>query len=400
MLILNLLVLKDNKMVLSEAEIQKEIDMYFHFISLYYTRESNFSLTAGYQFRFSHEGKNFDWYLTVNKEEIYYGQGLFQNPDLIISTPLSLWFQISSRKKNATLEYFKKAYTIEGPLRILLKFNVYFGSITKKSRLKLENKPDPWEIAKKRNWQKPEKILVINASPRMKKGFTYRYLNPFIEGMSQHAKNIEIIDLYKSEFKIEPCRGCEYCWRESEKCILHDDSDMLIKKVLDSRMTVFAMPLYIDSLPAKLKALLDRFFIQTKPEFETDSSGRTRHPIIDQRERYFTLFAVCGFPEMAHLKPLENTFKQMGRNFHAPVIANILRPGSQFLYINPLLLFERKKVEQELFKAGEQLVTSGKIRKKRLKAISNIGKVPMTEWRYYTNMYWAFPPMNGNQYLN
>jgi len=379
-------------MVLSKTDIQKEIGLYFHFITLYYKIESNYSLKASYQFKFSHEENNFDWYLTVDNEETHFGQGIINNPDLTIFTTLSLWLEISSKKKNATLEYIKKTYTIEGTLKILLKFNSYFGSVTKKSRLKIENNPNPWEIAKKRNWQKPEKILVINASPRMKKGFTYRYLNPFIEGMSQKTKDIEIIDLYKTEFNIEPCRGCEYCWKKSGECILKDDSAILIKKVLDSKLTVFAMPLYIDSIPAKLKILLDRFFVQTKPEFETDASGLTRHPIIDQRERYFTLFAVCGFPELEHLQPLVKTFKQMGRNFHAPVIANILRPGSQFLHINPLMLFERKKVEQELFKAGEQLVTSGKINKKRLKLIRNIGKVPMTEWRYYTNMYWTYPP--------
>ena len=379
-------------MQLYENDIDNEIKRYFHFITYYYNEKSNFTLTAKYQFKFIHKDVVYDWYLSVDKEKITYSKGIVLDPDIIICTSYLLWLQISSGRKNATIEYLKKTYTIKGPLKILLLFNTYFGSIVTESRLKRKKRPDPWESPEKGLWKKPDSVLVINASPRMEKGFTYRYLKPFIQGMADQTNSIDVINLYKPEIKIESCRGCESCWRGLDgKCVINDDGDVIIQKILESKLTIFALPLYVDSMPAKLKSLMDRFFVQTKPVFEMAADGLTRHPIINQRERYFALFAVCGFPELQHLKPLIDTFKDIGRNFHAPVIANILRPGSQFMYLNPLMAFDRIIVENAIYKAGEEIVNSGKINKKTLKAISNTGKVSMTEWRYYTNMYWADP---------
>lgn len=376
-------------MQLSGNNIQTEIKQYFHYITNYYCEESNFTLKASYLFRFSFEGIIYNWHLCIDKESIHFDEGEIQNPDVIISTTYFLWLKISSGEKNAIIEYFKRSYTIKGSLMVLLSFNAYFGSIVKKSRRRLSKQQDSWELYKKRSWIKPDSVLVINASPRMENGFTYRYLKPFIEGISSRMENIELVNLYKSDFIIEPCRGCERCWKKSGECILNDSGSVLIQKILESKLTLFAMPLYVDSMPAKLKSLLDRFFIQTKPEFEIGPDGLTRHPVIDQRERYFALFSVCGFPEIEHFKPLVDTFKDIGRNFHAPIIANILRPGSQFIYLNPLMMYKRKIVEKWVYLAGQELVDKGKISKKNLKAISNTGKVSMDEWRYYTNMYWA-----------
>lgn len=375
---------------LCENELNNEITNYFHYIASYYYEKSNYTLTANYQFKFTHNAITSDWYLSVNQNNIIYNKGIVQSPDITIYTSYSLWLQISSGKKNATFEYMKKSYTIKGPLKILLLFNTYFGSIVTDSRLKTKRQPDTWEYQKTGKWSKPDKVVVINASPRIENGFTYRYLKHFIQGMSGQIKDIDVISLYKPEIKIEACRGCESCWKGvSGKCVITDDGDTIIQKILDAKLTVFALPLYIDSMPAKLKSLMDRFFVQTKPLFEMDANGITRHPIIDQRERYFALFAVCGFPELRHLKPLVDTFRDIGRNFHAPIIANILRPGSQFPYLNPLMFFDRITIENTIYKAGVELVTTGKICKKTLKAISNTGKVSSTEWRYYSNMYWA-----------
>lgn len=378
-------------MQLFEMDIQKEVNRFFDFISYYYKEAQDFSLKASYQFRFSHEEKIYNWHFSVDGEEIIHNHGEIANPDITIYTSYLLWLQISSGKKNATLHYMLKSYRIKGPLKYLLQFKKYFGSIVKKSRHKLERRTDPWEKPKRKVWGKPESVLVINASPRMEKGVTFRYLNPFIQGMSGQAGSLDVIPLYNSKIKIEPCRGCEKCWTNGGECILKDDGNMLIQKILESRLTVFAFPLYIDSIPAKLKSLLDRFFIQTKPEFEIASDGLTRHPLRNQRERYFALFAICGFPELKQLKPLVDTFRDIGRNFHAPVIANILRPGSQYLYLNPLMAFERIKVEKALFEAGEELICEGKIRRKKLKEIKTMGKVSLSEWIYYTNMYWENP---------
>lgn len=218
-------------MKISPESLQKEIEQYFYFIANYYNEESDFSLSASFQFRFTHENLSYYWFLSVDGADLSYGPGDIENPDITIFTSYFLWLQISSGEKNATAQYLKKSYTIKGPLKSLLSFNRYFGSIVKKSRLKLDKRPDPWEVKKGRTWNKPDSVLIINASPRKEKGFTYRYLKPFVQGLSDQAANVEVINLYKSDLVVEPCRGCELCWKKRGECFINDDGDLLIQKV-------------------------------------------------------------------------------------------------------------------------------------------------------------------------
>jgi putative NADPH-quinone reductase/putative sterol carrier protein len=377
---------------LDEGQLNDEIADYFRYIARYYSERTRQSLIATFQFAFTNRGQSFVWHLMVDREKISFEKGPAEAPDLIIDIPYTLWLEISSGKKNATREYLKKSYRIKGPLKKLLEFQNTFGSIIRDARKKTGKQIDPWENSRNPKWHPPENIVVINASPRLDKGFTYRYLKPFLQGLSSAGAKTETIHLYDRKFVVEPCRGCESCWKTKQgKCIINDDGDSLLQTILKARLTVFAFPLYIDSVPAKLKALLDRFFVRTLPEFNEGPDGLTRHPVTDQRERYFAILSVCGFPETRHFKPVVDTFRDIGRNFHAPVLANILRPGSQFLYLNPLMAAERFIVEKSLTTAGEELAAAGKIKKRTLNRITHTGKISVREWCYYSNFYWGNP---------
>ena len=58
-----------------------------------------------------------------------------------------------------------------------------------------------YEDPKKRKWNKPKKVLIINGNPRMKAGFTYFYLRPLIKGIEKADVIVEIVDVYDPKIK-------------------------------------------------------------------------------------------------------------------------------------------------------------------------------------------------------
>ncbi|HPO49914.1 MAG TPA: flavodoxin family protein, partial [Spirochaetota bacterium] len=246
----------------------------------------------------------------------------------------------------------------------------------------------PYEIERNRIWKSPRKVVVINGSARGKNGHTYLYLKHFIEGMKSAGAFVEEIDIYDANIKITSCLGCEACWSKNQnKCVLNDDANSIIEKINNAYLTIWAFPLFVDSVPAKVKALLDRFFVTIRPVF-VPFKNITRHPLYIKKEKYIALFSVCGFPEISHLSPLKETFKHISQNCHAPIIANILRPSSQFLYKNPGCKFYLEKVFKNLNLAGREIVKKGKINKKVLENIQSDFGIPKETWLNYSNMYW------------
>lgn len=139
---------------LCENELNNEITNYFHYIASYYYEKSNYTLTANYQFKFTHNAITSDWYLSVNQNNIIYNKGIVQSRILRFTHRILYGYRYHQGKKNATFEYMKKSYTIKGPLKILLLFNTYFGSIVTDSRLKTKRQPDTWEYQKTGKWSK------------------------------------------------------------------------------------------------------------------------------------------------------------------------------------------------------------------------------------------------------
>lgn len=162
----------------------------------------------------------------------------------------------------------------------------------------------------------------------------------------------------------------------------------MIKQVSDAYLTIYAFPIYVCSIPAKLKALLDRQFIRVMPVF-VPFHNLTRHPVRDKKERYMVLFSVSGFPEIKHFNPVVETFKDIARNAHTPLIATILRPAAEFFVYPPYRNY-LKNILSSLEKAGKELVQEGKIckiSKKILNFISSNYGISIKRWRNYANLH-------------
>ena len=102
-------------------------------------------------------------------------------------------------------------------------------------------------------YPKNKTALVIFASPH-KDGNTANLLKHFAEKISDRYKT-DFFNVY--DINPLPCIDCGYC-RENVGCSRHD-LDSFMKKYENADVIVIASPVYNSSVPAPLKALMDRF---------------------------------------------------------------------------------------------------------------------------------------------
>lgn len=98
------------------------------------------------------------------------------------------------------------------------------------------------------------KTLIINGSPR-KNGSTVKMINVLIQNIKG---DIEVINTFC--INIIPCDDCRYC-RHNSACSKDDDMTQIYRLIEEADNIVIASPVYFCSVPAPLKALIDRFQI-------------------------------------------------------------------------------------------------------------------------------------------
>jgi multimeric flavodoxin WrbA len=97
--------------------------------------------------------------------------------------------------------------------------------------------------------------LVLYGSAR-KKGQTKAMLDLFLQALGKKAGTVEIIDCYRTE--VSPCIDCRHCWKE-RRCAIQDGMREIYDKVDAADNIIIAAPVYFNSLPGKMKVLIDRF---------------------------------------------------------------------------------------------------------------------------------------------
>ncbi|MGE5604720.1 MAG: flavodoxin family protein [Bacteroidota bacterium] len=351
---------------------------------------------AVYQFIFTEENCNYYYYLKFAEGKAEYQEGTYESPSITIYAPVYVWYDICNGRLNGVWGWFTRKYRIKGSFYYLKILNKLLGKkFTSEDIQGIEDKIAGFEMNNGKGWKKPDKILIINGSPRKKDGFTFLYLQYLIKGIRKAGVSVETVDIYDNKLQIEPCRGCFSCWVKTKgNCIIKDDANELVQKIKDSYLTIFAFPLYIDSMPGKLKLLMDRLFVMVKPVF-VPYKKLTRHPLWSCQENYFALFCINGFPEIEHFGPIIETFKGVARNSHRPLIASILRPGAEFLVSAPYCKTILGKILSAIEQAGKELAVRGRVSKVLLKTISDSFNIPKKTWRLGANLNWLLKSKEG-----
>ena len=111
-----------------------------------------------------------------------------------------------------------------------------------------------------------KKILIVSASMR-KGGNSDILADEFQRGAVECGNDVGKINLIDK--RIGFCKGCLAC-QSTQKCIIQDDANAIIEKMLHADVLVFATPIYFYEMCGQMKTLLDR----TNPLFPADYSFR------------------------------------------------------------------------------------------------------------------------------
>ncbi len=109
-------------------------------------------------------------------------------------------------------------------------------------------------------------ILVISTSPR-KGGNSETLADAFIRGAKEAGHQVEKICLYDKTIGF--CRGCLACL-QTQRCVIHDDADVIAQKMRKADVLVFATPIYYYEMCGQMKTMLDR----ANPLYDSDYQFR------------------------------------------------------------------------------------------------------------------------------
>ena len=98
-------------------------------------------------------------------------------------------------------------------------------------------------------------ILIFSGSPR-KGGNTELLAEAFAKGATTNH-HVEIVSV--RDYKVNPCLGCNACFKTNGVCAQKDDMSVIYEKMCQADMLVIASPVYFYGISAQLKAVIDRF---------------------------------------------------------------------------------------------------------------------------------------------
>ena len=105
-----------------------------------------------------------------------------------------------------------------------------------------------------------KKVLILSSSPRVK-GNTDLLCDMFAKGAADAGHEVEKISL--NQKKIGYCQACAACRKNGGTCILGDDGQEIVEKLVASDVFVLASPVYYGSISGQLKTLIDRTYSHT-----------------------------------------------------------------------------------------------------------------------------------------
>lgn len=143
-------------------------------------------------------------------------------------------------------------------------------------------------------------IVVITGSPR-KSGNSIAMTDAFIEAAKKLGHEIFRFDAV--EENIHGCRACEACFGGGAACPFDERFSVIAEAIKNADAIVFTMPVYWYTIPAQIKAIIDKLF-----SFCTAS--------VDVSGKKCALIACCEEDDMTVLDgvriPLERTAALLG----------------------------------------------------------------------------------------
>lgn len=120
-------------------------------------------------------------------------------------------------------------------------------------------------------------ILIIQGGGRAN-GNTAQLIKSFEKGAADAGHKVETISLLKNE--VNGCLGCNAC-RYGKPCIQKDSFNVLVPKIKDADLIVFASPLYFWTFSSKIKAFIERFYCIAEEDSNPPLGRYEKYPVKD-----------------------------------------------------------------------------------------------------------------------
>ena len=102
-----------------------------------------------------------------------------------------------------------------------------------------------------------KKFVVITGSPR-KNGTSFAMTDAFIQPAGAKGHSITRFDA--AAMNVGGCHACETCYKTGKACSFDDDFNTIAPAILEADVVVFTMPVYWYSIPAQIKAIIDKLY--------------------------------------------------------------------------------------------------------------------------------------------
>jgi multimeric flavodoxin WrbA len=156
-----------------------------------------------------------------------------------------------------------------------------------------------------------KEILVLSGSPK-KDGNTAQLINWFTEGAVSKGASVEAVHIASLKFRAVGCTSCRVCQKmKSFGCVIEDDVQPVLKKMLKADVIVMATPCYFYAMSAQLKCVMDRMFSL----YKWDNTANTMETPL--KGKMFAVIASSYEPEGLEIveKPFAVTAEYSGMSF-------------------------------------------------------------------------------------
>lgn len=119
-------------------------------------------------------------------------------------------------------------------------------------------------------------IVIISSSYRIQ-GNSDLLSDAFMKGAIESGNKVDKISL--RNLHLQFCRGCLVCQKSGE-CIINDDANAIVEKMIQADVIVFATPVYFYEMSGQMKTLLDR----TNPAYVADYRFRDIYLLVTAAE--------------------------------------------------------------------------------------------------------------------
>lgn len=100
-------------------------------------------------------------------------------------------------------------------------------------------------------------IAVITGSPR-RNGNSDKMVEAFIAAAEAKGHQVKRFDA--AFMKVRGCMACNKCYSAGKACVFDDDFNGIAGDIVSADAVVFAMPVYWYTMPAQIKAVIDKLY--------------------------------------------------------------------------------------------------------------------------------------------